>query len=99
MTRWLKKSDCPSLERKRAKPTITQNKMYGFSGRQSAYDQARPATPVSSQVPDTDMGCRFRFDSSWEHKNRVWDAEYEGFLVMYLWQQLLGKLHLILKSD
>lgn len=31
--------------------------------------------------------------------NRVWDAQDEGFLVMYLWQQLLGKLYLILNSD
>lgn len=87
------------MERKRANPTITQNKMYGFSGRQNACDQTSPAMPVSSQVPDVDVGCRFRFDSSCGHKNRVWDAEHEGFLVMYLWQQLLGKLHLILKSD
>lgn len=73
--------------------------MYGFSGRQSVCDQASPAVPVSSQLPDTDTGCRFRFDSSCEPKNSIWDAECKGFLVMYLWQQLLEKLHLILKSD
>lgn len=50
-------------------------------------------------MPEGDTRCRFRFDSSCEHKNRGWDAEYERFLVMYLWQQLHGKLHLILKSD
>ena len=95
VARWLKKS----LGRNRAKPTITRNKMYGFSGRQSACDRGSPAMPVSSQVPDVGIGRQLRFDSSGGHKSRVWDAEHEGFLVMYLWQQLLGKLHLILKSD
>lgn len=52
-----------------------------------------PAMLVPSQVPDMHL------DSSCEHNNRVWDAEDEGFLVMYLWQQLLGKLYLILNSD
>lgn len=65
----------------------------------SARDQAGPAMLVFPRAPDMAVGCRFKFDSSCEHKNRVWDAEYKGFLVMYLWQQLLGKLHLILKSD
>lgn len=57
--------------------------------------------PVPSQVPGTDMGCKFgfRFDSFCEHRKKGWDAEHKGCLVMYLWQQLLGKLHLILKSD
>lgn len=59
--------------------------MYGFSGNQSARDLASLAVPMSPQVPGMDMGCRLRFGSSCEHRTRVWDAEYKGFLVMYLW--------------